>query len=532
MANPIRTAAKRVRSAEAKAGDVTLMDDRGWRIITGKGSSPAPVAGFEELAEKGFLSNPVVAACTREIVTSLSEAPIRAYEHDKDDNPVLLPRHPADALFAQPNPRDSRVEFIERVGVHYLLGGNTVWVKVRETGRITRRIRMLKPIPPNRILGAGVDGDGFPVYFNILLDPEDARPKRVPAEDVVHIPDIHPLNEVFGAPRLSAAGRDIGTDNEASKYTAEVLQNHGSPGLVVGVSTAAEPDQIRRAEAAWEERFGSGRGRGKVGFVSGMEAVKEIGFSLKDLEFEALRGITREGICAAIGPVDPRLIGIGSATKGTSLGGTEFREARTKLWTQCIIPLIRRFESALNADVAPEFGENVYLHFDLSEVEALQESRTEAVKRSILMTKGPFTDAEIRVEAGFDPDYEEEDEEEDDGQDGGSASPEGGDDGEDDGPDAEEDDDGKTATKAAAQAGGFPQVLVPEGGLTDEEKEARWKQFDSFATSQEPQYYDAARERFDTEEADIIGLMAETLQDDGKGGEGPEARPFRPTYPP
>ncbi len=67
--------------------------------------------------------------------------------------------------------------------------------------------------------------------------------------------------------------------------------------------------------------------------------------------------------CSAFG-VDPRMIGIGSATKDAGLSGVQFKEARVRLIQSTIEPMLNSFVSELNMWLAPEFGADVYYRYD------------------------------------------------------------------------------------------------------------------------------------------------------------------------
>lgn len=380
-----------------KASDMTWDGSRGWNVVRGTETEDLPDA-FEDYTIEAFRRNPVVAACVREIQTSLSEAPIKVSRKEGSDF-VEIPDHPLEDLFQNPNRRDSYVTFIERSAQHFLLGGNSFWRKRRERGTTTE----LLPIRPDRVVSADADMDGFPISFTIRVDENTSQTETIPFDDIVHIPEADPLNEVFGLPRVMAATLEIATDNEASNYVNEVLGNYGSPGTVVTINAErAKRQMLERAEALWQEKFGPGRGRGKVAFVPGGEQVQQIGFSLKDLEFEALRQVTRESICAAFG-IDPMVVNITTAGRGGTMSGNEHKEARRKLWVQTLIPMIRRWEAAINAFLAPEFGD-VVAQFDLTDVKALQEDRDNIVDRARKMVQSGATMEEARAEMGLDPD--------------------------------------------------------------------------------------------------------------------------------
>lgn len=401
MANPFRTAAtdvvRKATPSDLKDGDLTWYGDRGWSLMSGKRLDPAQ--SFETMVMEGFRKNPIVAECVRVLVGALSEAPIYAFRRSARGEWKRAVGHAAEELFLYPNPKDGYTPLIERAGQHFLLGGNAYWhIKRQGSGRPDG----LVPIRPDRVISAVTDEDDNPLFFKVRRDITSTQTERIRAEDIFHVPDIDPLNEVFGVPRLLSAIRDTMTDNKATDYVGEVLTNHGSPGLVIGVGENVRSGQIQEAEDTWNEKFGPGKGRGKVGFIPGASYVKEIGFSLQALEFPSLRNVSRESICAAFG-VDPILIGVGTASKGGTSAGAEHRAALRKLWTQTLIPMIRRWESVLNLRIAPEYG-NVYLFFELDEVEALREARDVAFKRGKDMREASvYTYQEIRAETGHSP---------------------------------------------------------------------------------------------------------------------------------
>ncbi len=397
--------ARGVQPDATKGTDMTWYGDTGWSNVQGGREDEAPPRTFRDFVKDGFRGNPVVSACIREISTSVSEAPVVAFKKDRDGKLIKVPDHAVEDLFRRPNPRDSYIEFMERLLYGYFLGGNAL-VEMRRFG--SGIPGELYPIRPDRILSADVNQDFVPLRFKISVGDKGAT-KKLPRDNVIHIPDIDPLNEVFGMPRLLAAMQELQTDNEASNYVNEVLHNHGTPGTVITVDAEKiKRGMIERAEKKWHDKFGPGNGRGRVAFIPGGHQVATLGFSLHDLEFKELRGVTREGICAVFG-VDPILVGFSTAARGGTMSGGEHKEARTKLWTQTIVPLMRRWEAAFNAFLAPEFG-NIIIGFDTSEIEALQESVKERIERAgKLAETGVVGSREIREHLELDPEMDKKD---------------------------------------------------------------------------------------------------------------------------
>lgn len=538
------------RVAGRKTADITWDGDRGWDVVRGKDADNIP-RRFYDYVREGYRRNPVVRRCVDEIKTSFSEAPIRAYKMDEDGNYERLVDHPAEQLFVRPNGRDSGVKFIEQAVQHYLLGGNTFWEKVRNGFGVPVE---LHPIRPDRVVGVDVAMPRtIPERWEVRDNPNTNAPRWIEAQDFVHIPDTDPFNEVFGMPRLSAAAMETDTDNEASNYVSEVLRNFGSPGTVVSVDgeKVRQASMIERAESAWAEKFGPGRGRGKVAFLPGATRIDNIGFNLQQLEFKDLRHVTREGICAVFG-VDPAMIGFGTAAKGGTLSGGEFQEMRQAFWEQTVIPMMRGWSAFLNAFVAPEYGENVWLMFDMTEVNALQPDRDADVARASTMAEtGSFTRPEIRAEAGMDPDI-------DDGElivvkgtvkflEAGEEIPEEpepvlpGEEEEDpvvveEDEEEEEEEDGDDEEASAAPVllakalqnwayvtppvkrvvSSMPISTTGRTVPTKDSKDLAWKEFDRFARAQEPAYRLAAEEIYSLQATELYRLALVVLEEDGE----------------
>lgn len=485
-----------------KAADFDWDEDHpGWTVITGRGT--AGPHSFEGFVIEGFRGNAIVRSCLDQIVTSASEAPLEAYNEILRDGQQELERaagSPLDQLLTYPNDRDPGLALVERGLQHYYLGGNLVWEKLRG---FMGRPEALVPIHPGRLMGAVTDEYDVPLAYMIRSRDGVAADREVPAEDIVLIPDIDPLNAVFGLPRLLAAAQQLDVDKLASDYVSEILSNHGTPGLIIGVEKGVREEELDRAEEKFEEKFGPKRGRGKMAVVSGGKMIKEIGFSLKDLELPGVRIITGERICAVF-DIDPKLIGLGSASKGgSSLGGNEHTEARHKLWVQTIQPLYRRLTAYLDMQLAPEFGYMV-IRPNYDNVSALAEGRNEVAKRTETMGKiGVFSAEELRAEMGHDPELP-------DGQEphkAAAAPPQlapG---------DPDDLGDGKRLKQLTAMR---PVDFLAVGDDTD--TKAHWKRWDGYVSFWQPDMYQAALALFIEYEGKLVaatGLLEDEQTDAG-----------------
>src|SRR5690606_24064188 len=96
--------------------------------------------------------------------------------------------------------------------------------------------------------------------------------------------------------------------------------------------------------------------RGSAEWIGGVDEAVRVAFDLSQLEFPALRQVSREDICAVFG-VDPRMVGVASATKDGGLSGAQYGEARFRLVQQTVIPLGKALESTMDVWLMPEFGD-------------------------------------------------------------------------------------------------------------------------------------------------------------------------------
>ena len=91
-----------------------------------------------------------------------------------------------------------------------------------------------------------------------------------------------------------------------------------------------------------------------------------------------------------------QLIGLDSATYQNA------KEAKKALWENVIIPILCEIRGGLNRWLAPYFGRDIMLDFDLSNIDALQEDKLMRFK-AIKESAGMITINEARIAAGMKP---------------------------------------------------------------------------------------------------------------------------------
>ena len=129
--------------------------------------------------------------------------------------------------------------------------------------------------------------------------------------------------------------------------------------------------------------------------MDGRLGVLDVSASPEELLVLEQRIQAAKEICNALNfPI--QLIGIESSTYQNA------KEAKKALWENVIIPELCEIRAGLNRWLAPKFGKNLVLDFDLSEVDALQEDRLMRGK-AIKEFAGMITINEARKMAGLQP---------------------------------------------------------------------------------------------------------------------------------
>lgn len=309
---------------------------------------------------RGFNAHPVVHACIRVVADLVASVPLVVLR-DRGDRTSRVPEsHLLQQLLDYPAPRTTARQFRSRFAVDFLGYGNAMF-QMERTGR---RVTALRHINPESVQSVWVDAEGDPRRYD--YGDWNGLIKTADAADVLHFKDLDmeaPFKpDVFGYPRGAAAIQSLLADYEAGHYVRQVVTNDGTPTFAVMLADEATQDDAQAMQDRYKARVVDRGKRGTPAFFGAVKDIKPLGFTLSDLEFPSLRKVAREDICAAFG-VDPRMVGIASASNDAGLSGVQYVEARARLVQHTIEPMFAAFEDELNHWLAPEFGD-VWVTYD------------------------------------------------------------------------------------------------------------------------------------------------------------------------
>lgn len=328
---------------------------------------------------EGFCRHPVVHACIRVVADIVASVPLVVLRERGNSESKVGEDHPLQRLLDYPGPRFTARQFRAKFAVDFLGYGNS-FTQIERQGGQGRPVG-LRAINAESIQSVWVDAEGDPRRYDygnwsgIIV--------QVPVEDILHFRDLdmsRPFQpECFGFPRGATAIASIAADNEATKYVRQVVTNDGTPTFAVLLADEATQDDAQAMQSRYVARTVDRGKRGTPAFFGAVRDIKPLGFTLSDLEFPDLRRVSREDICAAFG-VDPRMIGIASATSDAGLSGAQYAEARARLVQHTIEPMFSAFEDELNHWLAPEFGD-VWVTYDHDMLRDLVENDGETSER-------------------------------------------------------------------------------------------------------------------------------------------------------
>jgi HK97 family phage portal protein len=342
-----------------------------WTPVTGGGMTPGDTWNTINLS---YRVNSIAGACIRMIATSAPEAPLKVYRQGEDGKLEEVPDHWFNKLVRHPNDFISAYELWEQTLIYLLGGGSVYWLLRRTNERAEEgpidEIRLLRPDRVNPRL----DNDGNLMGWE--YQPEDKSGVIFyPAYQVMAIQFPDPLNPYKGLSPAAQVLRELGVDNAATDFVKQFFDNGAVVAGILTTDQTLEPEEADAMEERWYQKFGRRLGGLFKTVVLGKGATyQQMALNFKDMEFEAVRSMVETRICGAFG-VDPLLLPTWVGLKHNNTKAS-YQEARRHLWEETIVPILRRIEAKINSQILV-YEEGYEAHFDLSQVEALQENTSE-----------------------------------------------------------------------------------------------------------------------------------------------------------
>lgn len=328
---------------------------------------------FKTLADEGYRKNVIIYACVNVLVRAAAEVRI-VVQRRRRDGELEAVENELSALLARPNPEQSTYEWLEQFDLHYQCSGNGYVHKVRSAAGRVVELWNLRPDKTRIVPGA----DGMVAKYAYSTDGATRRSVGVLPEDVIHLKRPDPLNDYYGLSPIAVAASVGDLDNNAIKYLRVFFENNGIPGGFVQIKernlTAEQKDDLK---SQFQDRYRGENGWHAIGILDAEASYIEVGANPQKLNLASVFGETESRICAAFG-VPPIIVAVWIGLMRSTYANYE--TALKDLWVDTQSPKYRRIADKLTAQLAPEFGDDLVINFDLSKVEALQENKEELRK--------------------------------------------------------------------------------------------------------------------------------------------------------
>ncbi len=273
-----------------------------------------------------------------------------------------IPNHEFTKVWANPNPEFSGQDNMEFIIAHLKLGGNALIQPLMVSGKPREfwicMPDLIQPIPSKT---PGIWIDGYQVQET------EGRWHTVPAETFIHFMQFNPGNPYWGIGDLQASARTVDCDNEAQDTQKVSMQNRGTPDGVFVNESIASKEQWDEAVRQVKEQYLPKDNRRAPWVIGGSTKWYQMSLTPVEMDYILSRVQNLRAIATAFG-LDPWWLGDREHSSYNNI-----LEAKKALYETCAIPLLDDIKATLNLKIAPLYGENITITYDLSNVTALRD---------------------------------------------------------------------------------------------------------------------------------------------------------------
>jgi len=355
---------------------------------------------FKAYANEGYRQNAIVYRCVNEIANGAASIPFCVYQGD-----IKLDKHPLISLLNRPNPLQAGVEYFQGLYSYLLLSGNSYALQSDING-VPRELHVLRPdrieIEPS--------STAIPKSYKYKVGQEVIRTypadPATGASEIKHFKLWNPLDDYLGLSPLMAASIDVDQHNMIAKHNIALLANGARPsGAIVfkpaddaGMRMMLSDGQRQQLQSDLHSRFQGVDNAGKPVLLEGDFDWKEMGMSPRDMDFLSQMNMSAKDIALCFG-IPSQLIGVPDAQTYANV-----QEARLALYEETIIPLAKRIESDLNEWLAPAFGDDISISYDIDSIPAMTERRRRVYENvTAAVRDGIISRNEARERLGLEP---------------------------------------------------------------------------------------------------------------------------------
>lgn len=356
--------------------------------------------------------NSAVAACLNWMLTAFPEAPPCLKEvGDNGKTSLAADSLGVTRLLESPNPSYDDTVLWAGTLLSFVCAGNAYWFKVRDGAG---RVKELWYVPHFQVVPRW-KGDDFISYYEYH---PGGNSQIIPVEDVIHFRfGVDPYNPRLGMAPLSSVLREIYTDTQATNYSAAILRNFGSPGVIISPKDSKTAGFDPTVDSAWDAQSlaklykakTTGDQQGEPLVLDGAVDVNFPSNSPESMALDVIRKYPEARICAVMG-IPAMVVGLNVGLERSTF--SNYAEARSAAWEDCLLPIMRvmgRQATGQLLRVDYPQAEKFVIGFNTAEVRALSEDTDAKHTRAREDYKAGLLDrAESKAEIGMATNAEDE----------------------------------------------------------------------------------------------------------------------------
>jgi phage portal protein BeeE len=372
--------------------------------------------------QRAYKENELVNAAITETVRGLISVPLLAEQWvPSSERWAVQPwTHPLVRLLEKPNPFIDRVRLLDRFWTDVATLGNGLLWKQRNNGGdvialwpIDATTVVVKTDPVTMIEGYYVFKDGSTFGTGSAIAGaqklvEGADPKRFvryDPRDVIHLalsPD--PVFPLWGLSPIAPTLASVDADDAITAFIIRFFQRGAIPAFLYEAEREMTEDEIARLKTQFESQQGGvdrswglavvDRTQGKLTRMGLATGSREIGLHELRMDIEA----------RILGPLNVPPIVVGAVIGLTHATYSNYGQARSAQHEENTAPNLVRIVSVFTWGLASEFGDDLRIQADTSQVMALDELQTSRTKRATSkLLSGGSSINEFRQEVGLPP---------------------------------------------------------------------------------------------------------------------------------
>lgn len=183
------------------------------------------------------------------------------------------------------------------------------------------------------------------------------NPEKFDPSEVIHFRFPNPRDVLYGMGPLMGAANAIDVNQYMRDYEMALFKNQARPDFLMNVKGTWTPEQRKRFDEMWQQKFRGNRKAGKFAVVEGDIDVKQLGFSPKELNFLVGRKITMQEIMGIFGVPMSKV-----TSEDVNLANAKIGEYQYKKET--IVPRLKLMEEKLNEKLMPLYDEKLFVLYN------------------------------------------------------------------------------------------------------------------------------------------------------------------------